>query len=835
MRIRRYTILWVFIFISYAFPLFADGMSGKEYLRFVPLSYPKIFTETDANKKFEIFGNKGELTYRDVDPVDGIDDQRFKILQRMAVRFAPILVQNTSAVPMDFKLFMRGRTAFPLYVDTWDISEEKSELVETQTVDFVSLGFSFENSDDQRLLSLIEEFHPNHPANEAFRAAKRSPRGELFKVLYFDFPGHDEKTWKEEYENEFSQKLRLGYQDFVKTYVHPFINEVSGKPNSPPGYEFIIQYWFFYPYNDGGNNHEGDWEHINVVISPMIRVNGLLAEDEIKDILEGKGLSNDITQSEQLVIKRVEYYFHLKVTILDYARANAYLPKSEWEKEKKNIDLERVGEDWLWKKIRWLAYIDDAETKINTHPIGFIGADNKGFDQLLAFPGGKNRDSHGNYPLPALYKGVGPGNASEQISVYFDHREFFRTAALKKQPKSNSYARGNAVRFDNSSKIKMVPDWERVIDLVESDSKARQEWAWLVLPIRWGYPAAASPFAGIIPHAETGNLAPFGPAYRDGWNLVGASVGYDLYQPHKFSSIFPLDWQDGYQNNLGFLNLTYPTLANLPPFDLMWRVVAAPFRIAVKRQNPTFYSKETIPFRFVGISGGVSIQTIPEEFVFLGYNEAQLTEIDEILEAIDPGHSQSNLGSTLIHERAVGGMFQVVFFMGKHFVSENTIRHSRSTVGEDVPLLIRADPLNIRGELNLWEYAGSLRYNLATGNFQPFLKAGYGLSWYRLEKVSTDGTPLSTPNSPWVRKPSLFPFKNILPNTWHYGFGFEIVPIKSYAPIPRGIDIGLRVEFINYYHPMGLDFEPWLGDVAKKIGDIKVTRKNLNLMLTISF
>ena len=29
----------------------------------------------------------------------------------------------------------------------------------------------------------------------------------------------------------------------------------------------IIQYWFYYPFNDWGNNHEGDWEHINVVLS----------------------------------------------------------------------------------------------------------------------------------------------------------------------------------------------------------------------------------------------------------------------------------------------------------------------------------------------------------------------------------------------------------------------------------------------------------------------------------------------------------------------------------------------------------------------------------------
>lgn len=40
------------------------------------------------------------------------------------------------------------------------------------------------------------------------------------------------------------------------TYVHLF-SVASGK--------VVIQYWFFYPFNAGGNNHEGDWEHVNVI------------------------------------------------------------------------------------------------------------------------------------------------------------------------------------------------------------------------------------------------------------------------------------------------------------------------------------------------------------------------------------------------------------------------------------------------------------------------------------------------------------------------------------------------------------------------------------------
>lgn len=42
-------------------------------------------------------------------------------------------------------------------------------------------------------------------------------------------------------------------------YSHTYQNRLGG---------VTIQYWFFYPYNDGfsGQNHEGDWENISVVL-----------------------------------------------------------------------------------------------------------------------------------------------------------------------------------------------------------------------------------------------------------------------------------------------------------------------------------------------------------------------------------------------------------------------------------------------------------------------------------------------------------------------------------------------------------------------------------------
>jgi hypothetical protein len=31
--------------------------------------------------------------------------------------------------------------------------------------------------------------------------------------------------------------------------------------------QLVVQYWFFYPFNEWVNHHEGDWEHVNVVVA----------------------------------------------------------------------------------------------------------------------------------------------------------------------------------------------------------------------------------------------------------------------------------------------------------------------------------------------------------------------------------------------------------------------------------------------------------------------------------------------------------------------------------------------------------------------------------------
>jgi len=816
-KVKR--ILWLAA-LGFTLSLSAKEIPRNEYIKYLPITTPKIMSQTEANKIFSLYGDKSNPAYRDVNPADGIDDRRFRVLENLAVRFAPYLVQNTSDAPMDFKYYARNPDLFPLYVDTWNISLEKPLLVQSNAVNFIS--------DDSQLLSLIEEFHPDRSPGDSFAAAKGNPCAEFFKVLYFDFPGQDEKSWEKKYEIEILKMQNKSGPGFIKTYVHMFISDEGPKSTSASGYEFVIQYWFFYPHNDGGNNHEGDWEHINVVISSIDRVKNFLIANDIYQILEGAG-PLDEGNKEQLVIKRLEYYFHYKVMILDFSQPNVYIPKDEWNQQIKNLEKDRRGKSWIWKKIRSMAYKDAEESEINTHPFGYIGGDCRGYEQILSTPGGKNRDSHGNYPFPGVYREVGPANSSEKISACIDHWAYYKKVSPKKTEDKNQFGRGNVIPLDDPHKIAIIPDWEQVIDLVVSNKETRKNWFWLVLPVRFGYPASSSPLAGLIEHTNTGNLSSLGPAYSEAWNRIGGTSEFDVYVPHKLSKAFPLDLQSDFSNGLGFFNLIVPTLQNLPPFSLITRMLNMSVN-GFNSQKPVFYPKKNVPFRYVGISFGMFQQKIPGFLTALALNPEQINEIQSQIKQIDPAYQDCTNNRSYITERMKGMMFQMNFHLGIRLISENTLRYSTAKMGENIDIKLRGEPFKIRTDLNLWEYIGSFRYNLKTGIFQPYVKAGYGWTWFRVENISAEDQKLDQSNSSWIRKPSLFKGENLLPNSWHYGFGIEVLPIRTL----NGIDVGVRLEYLKNHSSFGFDMElsPW-SETTK--GKVKVSPGNITLSLTLNY
>ncbi len=827
----------------------AAEVARDEYLKLVPLDRPRLVQQTAASAALYLYGDRESPTYRDEDPVDGIDDQRHEILVALAVRFAPYLVQNTSEFPTNFDVYIENADSFPLYIDTWDVTGVEPRLVESRTIDFVKLGraecpqsasltLDAEASEDCKLLELLESHAPgaSPPKSCADRFVRSRP--ELFDVLFFDFPGEGPETWGQCYQPEYERSSADVRRVFPHAYVHPFLGSVVADDGKTLGYELVLQYWFFYPSNDSGMNHEGDWEHLNVVIAPRSMVGQPLSAETVGRILEGALPATD-DAADPLVIQRLDYYFHHSVMTLDFAAPNVYQTRDHWRSEMKSLPAVHFQQAEIWKGIRQMAYLDDVESVVNTHPFGFIGADNKGLDQLLAGPGGKNRNPHGTFPFPGRYNNVGPGGTTDQISVHVDVRRYWKRLAAGNATAGPEFKRGSILSLADSDRLRIVPDWERVADLIRRDPRARRDWSWLILPLRWGYPATQSPFAGIVEHFDTGNLSILGPSYNGGWNVSGPASGFSAYEPHLLPAIFPLSAQDSFRNDLGFLNAGLVFLS-LPPLDFTTRIASYPFKVAFGRRDPVFYPKESVPYRFVGISSGVSVQVLDDDFKALALNQQQFDEfaLRILLHLIANGADSTtvSVGGSEFLDDAVGPFIQVPFYIGRRFASENTVRNVRSAFGVNVDYN-NIPSYRYSAEINLWEYAGSVRYGLTPTRLQPFLKVGYGWTWLRLENVQANGVPFSPATTDWIKPASIWP------NVWHFGAGIEYVPWKRSGKFVGGAEVAFRFEYARYVQDLGLDltsisldrldlFFDTIGDVP---GGDRVTRDDFLFGFTVSF
>jgi hypothetical protein len=169
--------------------------------------------------------------------------------------------------------------------------------------------------------------------------------------------------------------------------------------------------------------------------------------------------------------------------------------------------------------------------------------------------------------------------------------------------------------------------------------------------------------------------------------------------------------------------------------------------------------------------------------------------------------------------------YGISLFLGRRFASENTLRHSNGILRADVVVSGVPGLFPLSANLDMWEYTGSLRYNIAQGGLQPFLKAGYGLSWYRLNGATFNGQLLGDGASRWVRRPSLF--HNLLPNTWHVGGGLEFIPVRGVGRL----DWGFRGDLTVYSHNLGLKTEN--GFLLAQ--DEHVTRIHATVGTTLSF
>ncbi|MEZ4412042.1 MAG: hypothetical protein R2910_03545 [Gemmatimonadales bacterium] len=788
-------------------------MTKQEYFQYVPLTYPRIVRQTIADSIFQLYGPAAGNGFMDVAPRDGVDDTRGELLHALGVRFAPFMIRNTGNVPLDMQKAQEISGSTILTVDRWDI-HAAARLVGTETVNFASLGddpcpagtVSRDSLlallrvqtpiEDCRVLQLLREFNPNSPLAERFNTAAVPADADFFSVLYWNWPGYSPATWKAAFEDPGTGLMKEAYWPAISIYVHPFISPVGVLGSPDQRYEFILQYWFFYPYNDAGNKHEGDWEHINVVVSPMSQVTAPQTPDQIEALL--RRTPDELGGADPLVIRRVDYYFHENMMPVDYSSPNAYAPRAEWRRQHQAISGEKYGMAEVAAIVRYRAWADTAETVVNTHPIAYIGANSKGLDLFLYSPGAHNQDGHGTYPFAGIYQGIGPADAAEEVKKGFDHQAYLTGGAPLPD---------YVEPFDSASRVKLLPDWERVYTQVYTDPDYRRDWAWFVLPIRSGYPAAKSPFAGIVSHAETGNLAPFTVTYNGGWNRSGASGGYHLYDPHRLHAIVTSSPLDQVQNNLGYLNAPIVALITLPPVDVIYKILLLPVRRMFGKFPVQYIPKAELPVRVMSVGGGVMTANMQSDWVALLLAGPQLGEILGRYVIADSSLTPSGQ-ETDNAENATSYAVQMGFYLGKRWVTENTFHNSTSGLSISVPITDSpADPFDVTGTLNFYELASSIRYNLLTGGIQPYLKVGYGWSWYRVTDIATDGVPLSNPDGPWIRQPTFFPNNNLWPNTTHYGAGLEFFLLRSNAPLFRGVDVSLKGEWASYHSGLGVSFE----------------------------
>jgi hypothetical protein len=335
-----------------------------------------------------------------------------------------------------------------------------------------------------------------------------------------------------------------------------------------------------------------------------------------------------------------------------------------------------------------------------------------------------------------------------------------------------------------------------------------------------------------------GNVGPIGPAYNAGWNRAGTGSGFEDYEPHVLPGLFPADPQDAFGNELGFLNVI-PLIGNLPPLDFVWRFLALPVRAAKGDHPPLFYPSETVPERFFGIAGGVAWETISQDIsaaVFHTPEEyrtanpplsPQLIEIALDLFVLDTGTVSGGGLSENFADPAWSAQAQVAFYLGPRFVSTTGVRHVRHDAGFRAGVNTRPEPYEFRAGVNMWDITGSVRYNLATGALKPYVKGGYGVNWYRLEDMTSDGEALLEPTGPWI--------VNAWPLTWQYGAGFEFMLVHRFAPVPRGFDLGVQAEWLWLNGPTGIEYPDVLTLASVRDAPTRVVRGALNLTLTLSF
>jgi hypothetical protein len=179
----------------------------------------------------------------DSDRGDGIAESRRSDLEQLVRRFVPTLV-----LPKADRVNVNGRR-YQLIPTNIDL------VTDTLRLDLIRASpYVFQDSID----IILQDLEPDTLVALTVQALEYESDPSLMVAWYFNWPGTRVSEWWEAY-----REFRTGPDSTAwaepTVYAHPFL-DAAGR--------VVIQYWYFYPFNDFMANHEGDWEHVNVVLSP---------------------------------------------------------------------------------------------------------------------------------------------------------------------------------------------------------------------------------------------------------------------------------------------------------------------------------------------------------------------------------------------------------------------------------------------------------------------------------------------------------------------------------------------------------------------------------------
>ncbi len=778
--------------------LIGQRPTRENYVDYLP-PLQRIVAQTPASARLYLYGDRQDTTYRDDAPVDGIDDARARRLAALAERFSPILRRNNFSVPRAFESVLGDPPL--LLVDTWSgarrVASRAIDLSPRAPGTWDGAGVSSGAVDDEALEALVRT---HHPMKREARFA--DPQLVSNDILFFDFPGHDPASWRDAYE----RLDRAG----SKIYAHPFVHE-DARSEAPRRYRLVLQYWMFYPFNDGANNHEGDWEHLNVWVTTREHAFGA-GDGGLRGLLDAAALTHVVERAplDSLVVAAVDYYFHHHVMTVDYLAA---LSGDQRATRGGAAALPHVWEDGGFIRDGVRRRVEAAGGRLATHPVGYIGGDNLGPDELLAvrprFRKAFNRNSGATYPFPATWQTIGPMGATESVRGDLVPRIRPEGGAESRRLAWHEVIADDAFHVYRESDIVLLPDWERIADLVLNDADARMRWSWLILPLYWGFPASRSPAAGLLKHTNLGHVAPVGPAYNDGWNRIGPTLHYRPYEPFVLRTpVSPTTPWANLRNGWGILNVPLAAAGLMPGYNVALTQLMpwTTGTLHVLGAPPTkTFSPGMLPPRFTSEGQGIFVQTGGRDFArLLPQPDDPGSPLAGLLEAHQDARTDTR---SYRRDASVGARLGFQLHLARRVAVENSFSWSDTEVRATVRDAEGASLGVIRGALVVKELTGGFRVTpIAFGGemFQLYGRLGYGWTWYRLRDVAVGDAAIEGADVKGGYAPPLLPSRRWWPNSWYGGVGAEAFSPQDMWLLGR-LGWGTRVEISGIGHHLDAD------------------------------